>query len=151
MPRSGGRLLVNALGRVGLRFSSLLVAGLLFSALFSLIFGGAGSTFPIFRITMTFALPVGCLYLPVLIALGDEGERRVPIIILGGVFIGPASMALWGLFLEWSGGNAHTIWYGDPLTGVGGLVALLFAFIVGSLTTVFYVLGLKVTHRRSAR
>ena len=49
---------------VAFRFSSLLFAVLLFSLLCSLRFGGAGSIFPIFRITMTFALPVGCLYLP---------------------------------------------------------------------------------------
>jgi hypothetical protein len=60
-------------------------------------------------------------------------------------------MALWGLVLEWTGGDTHTIWHGDPLTGVGGLVAMLFAFIVGSLTTFFYVFGLKATHRRRTR
>jgi hypothetical protein len=151
MPLSGKRLLIHALGRIGLWFSSLLLAGLLFSVLSSLIFGGAGSIFLIFRMTMTFAFPVGCLYLPVLIALGNEDDRRRPIIVLGGILIGPASMALWGLFLEWRGGNTHTIWNGDPLTGVGGFVAMFFALIVGSLTTLFYVFGLKATHRRWVR
>lgn len=150
MPVSGERLLIHALGRVGLWFSSLLLAGLLFSYLSSLIFGGAGSAFPIFRVTMTFALPVGCLYLPFLIALRSEEERRMPIIILGGILIGPASIALWCLVLELRVGNTHTIWYGDPLTGVGGLVAMFFALIVGSLTTLFYVLGLRITHHRWA-
>ena len=145
MPLSGERLILHALGRIGLWFSSLLLAALLFSFLSSLIFGGAGSVFPIFRVTMTFALPVGCLYLPVLIALESENERRMPVIILGGILIGPASMALWGLFLEWRGGDAHAIWNGDPLTGLGGLVAMIFALIVGSLTTLFYVLALRVT------
>jgi integrase len=110
MPISGERRLIKASGRIGLWFSSLLVAGLLFSVLFSLIFsgagfGGAGSIFLIFRVTMTFALPVGCLYLPVLIALRNTEEQRMPIILLGGILIGPASMALCGLVLEWRGGE----------------------------------------------
>jgi hypothetical protein len=151
MPRSGERRLIKASGRIGLWFSSLLVAGLLFSVLFSRILGGAGSIFLIFRVTMTFALPVGCLYLPVLIALRNREEQRMPIILLGGILIGPASMALWGLVLEWSGGDTHTIWHGDPLTGMGGFVAILFALIVGCLTTFFYYWGLKATLHRWAR
>jgi hypothetical protein len=141
MPISGERRLIKASGRIGLWFSSLLVAGLLFSVLCSLIFGGAGSIFLVFRVTMTFALPVACLYLPVLIALRNTEEQRMPIILLGGILIGPASMALWGLVLEWRGGDTHTIWHGDPLTGMGGFVAILFALIVGSLTTFFYYWG----------
>jgi len=149
MPISGERRLIKASGRIGLWFSSLLVAGLLFSVLFSVSLGGAGSIFLIFRVTMTFALPVGCLYLPVLLALRNTDEQRMPIILLGGILIGPASMALWGLVLEWRGGDTHTIWHGDPLTGMGGFVAILFALIVGSLTTFFYYCGLKATvHRR---
>jgi hypothetical protein len=107
--------------------------------------GGAGSIFLIFRVTMTFAFPVGCLYLPVLIALRNTEEQRMPIILLGGILIGPASMALWGLVLEWRGGDTHRIWHGDPLIGMGGFVAILFALIVGSLTTLFYYWGLKAT------
>jgi hypothetical protein len=151
MPRYGGRSFIDALGRIGLWFSSLLVAVLLFSLLFSLIFGGVGSISLIFRIAMTFALPVACLYVPVLIALRNMEERRMRIILLGGILIGPASMAIWGLVLEWRGGDWHSIWLGDPLAGAGGFVALLFALIVGSLTTVLYILGLKATHRLWAR
>jgi hypothetical protein len=151
MPISGERRVIKTSGRIGLWLSSLLVAGLLFSVLFSLILGGAGSIFLIFRATMTIALPVGCLYLPVLIALRNTEERRMPIILLGGILIGPATIALWGLVLEWSGGDTHTIWHGDPLTGIGGFVGILFALIVGSLTTFFYYWGLKATLHRWAR
>lgn len=147
MSISGKRGFINALVRICLWFISLLVAVLLFSKLFSLIFGGAGSIFPIFRITMTFALPVGCLYLPFLIALRATEEQRTRIIILGGILIGPLSMALWSLVLQWGGGDMHTIWHGDPLTGVGGFVAMFFALIVGSLATSFYIFALKVAHR----
>ena len=71
----------------------------------------------------------------------------MPIILLGGILIGPASMALWGLILQLRGGDTQTIWHGDPLTGVGGIVVMLFALIVGSLTSFFYIFALKVTHR----
>ena len=71
----------------------------------------------------------------------------MPIILLGGILIGPASMAFWGLVLQWKGGDTYTIWRGDPLTGVGGFVVVLFALIVGSLTSFLYIFALKLTHR----
>jgi hypothetical protein len=148
VPRPGARSFINALGRIGLWFSSLLAAVLLFSLLFSLVLNGA--IFPIFRVTLTFALPVGCLYLPVIILRNTE-EQRMPNILPGGILIGPASIFLWCLVLQWRGGNTHTIWHGDPLTGVGGFVAMLYALVVGSLTTLFYILGLKATHRGWSR
>jgi hypothetical protein len=85
--------------------------------------------------------------MPVLIVLRNTEEQRMPIILLGGILIGPASMALWSLVLQWRGGDTHTIWHGDPLTGAGGFVAMLFALIVGSLTTFLYIFALNVTHR----
>jgi hypothetical protein len=147
MPISGERRLVKVLGRIGLWFSSLLLAGLLFAVCFGLILGGAGSILLIFRITMTFELPVWCLCLPVLIAFRNTEAQRMPMILLGGILIGPVSMALWGLALECGGGDTRTIWHGDPLTGMGGFTAMLFGLIVGSLTTFFYFLGLKAAHR----
>src|ERR1700733_2182019 len=95
MPISGERRFIKASGRIGLWFSSLLAAGLLFSVLFSLLSGGAGSIlsiFLIFRVTMTFAFPVGCLYLPVLLAFRNREEKRMPTILLGGILIAPASL-----------------------------------------------------------
>jgi hypothetical protein len=154
MPISGERRFVKASGRIGLWFSSLVAAGLLFSVLFSLLSGGAGSIlsiFLIFRVTMTFAFPVGCLYLPVLLAFRNREEKRMPIILLGGILIGPASMAPWGLVLKWRGLDAHMIWYGDPLIGIGGFAAILFAWIVGSLTTLFYYCWLRATRHRRYR
>lgn len=142
---------INALSRIGLWLCSLVVAVLLFSLLLSLGMGGAGAIFPIFRVTMTFALPVACLYLPVLIGFRDTEERRMPIVLLGGVLIGPVAMALWCLVLQWRGGDMHAIWHGDPLIGMGGFVAMLFALVVGSLTTLFYVFGLKARRHVWAR
>ena len=150
---SGASNLMNALRRVGLWFGSLLLSVTLFSLLFNLLFSGpgffrAGSVLLIFRVTMTFALPVWCLYLPFVIALKDAEERRSWTILSSGILIGPASLALWGLILQLRGGDPHTIWQGDPLAfGLRG--AMIFALIVGFLTTSFYVITLKVLHHRS--
>jgi hypothetical protein len=49
------------------------------------------------------------------------------------------------------GGDPHKIWYGDPLLGVlGGLAAMMiYALIVGFLTTSFYVIALRVLRGRT--
>ena len=99
---------MNALVRIGLWLASLLVAVLLFCLLASLIFGGADSIIPIFRVTMTFALPVGCLYLPFVIVLKKAEHRSL--ILLSGTLIGPVCIALWGLFLQLRGDDTRTIW-----------------------------------------
>ncbi len=97
---------------------------------------------------MIFALPAWCLYLPFVIALKDAEERRIWTILASGILIGPASLVAWGLMLQLRGGDPDTIWRGDPLAfGIGG--ALIFALVVGFLTTSFYVIALKVFHRRS--
>jgi hypothetical protein len=75
----------------------------------------------------------------------------MPMILLGGVLIGPISMVVLALVAQWRGADTHTIWYGDPLIGMGGFAALFFALIVGSVTTFLYILGLKLTHRRWTR
>jgi hypothetical protein len=140
---------MNALVRVGLWLASLFVAVLLFCLLASLIFGGAESILPILRVTMTFALPVGCLYLPFVIVLKKAEHRSL--ILLSGTLIGPVWIVLWGLFLQLKGNNTRTIWYGDPLIGVGGIACVLFALIVGFLTTLLYTVVLKFAHRQLAR
>ena len=140
---------MNALVRVGLWLASLLVAVLLFCLLASLIFGGAGSIRPIFRVAMTFALPVGCLYLPFVIVLKKAEDRSL--ILLSGTLIGPVCIVLWGLFLQLRGYSTQTIWYGDPFIGVGGIACVFFALIVGFLTTLLYTVALKPAHRRIAR
>jgi hypothetical protein len=147
MPKSGERSFINALGRICLWFGSLLIAVLFFSQLFSLLFNHGAPIFPIFRATMIFALPVACLYLPFLIALRNTEGQRIGIILLGGTLIGPVSIGFWGLVLQMRGGDTQTIWHGDPLTGLGGFIAMLFALVVGFLTTCSYILVLKVTHR----
>jgi hypothetical protein len=96
-----------------------------------------------------FAIPVWCLYLPFVIALKDAEGRRRWIILLSGILMGPTSLALWGLTLQLRGADPHNIWQGDPLIGLGGIAAMIFAAIVGFLTTSFYLIALRVLRRRT--
>lgn len=152
MITSGASNLVNTLRRIALWFSSLLLSVTLFSLLFTLHFSGpgffrAGSVLLTLGVTMIFAFPAWCLYLPFVIALKDAEQRRGWTILFSGILIGPASLALWGLILQLRGGDPYKIWQGDPLAfGFNG--AMIFALIVGFLTTSFYVIALKVLHRR---
>ena len=117
-----------------------LVSVLVAVTLFSLYFFRSGSVPFIFAVTSIFAFPVGFLYLPVVLALKDADRERLWILLLTGIAIGPAALALWGLFLELRGENA---WQGDGL-GLGILPCMLCAIIVGSLCSVLYVLALKL-------
>jgi hypothetical protein len=150
-PQHGIVILMSTFSRIGLSFGSLLFSAILFSLCLTGLFR-AGTFLPIVYVTMVFALPVWCLYLPLVIALKDAEARRWTI-LLSGILIGPASLALWCLILQLRGGDASTVWHGDPLTGVGGLAAIICALIVGFLTTSLYLLALRVLHRllRSAR
>ena len=150
------RGLMNVLRRIGLWFISLLLAVVLFSLSFSFFFGTpssfsfwSGPILPVIRVTMMFALPVWCLYLPVIVAVKNAEQRRIWTLLWSGSLIGPVSLALWCLILLLRGDDPHTIWYGDPLLGIGGILSIVFAFIVGFLTTSFYVLALKLLHRGS--
>jgi hypothetical protein len=151
---SGASNLVNRLRRIGLWFGSLLLSVTLFSLLFNLHFSGpgffrVGTVLLVFRVTLIFALPVWCLYLPFVIALKDAEEGRMWTILISGVLIGPAALVFWGLLLQLRGADPDAIWRGDPLAiGMGG--AVIFALIVGFLTTSVYVIAaLKVLHHRS--
>jgi hypothetical protein len=139
----------DTLRRIGLWFVCLPMAVALFSLLFTLLFNRAAFTFsivPIFQPIMMFALPVWCLYLPWVIALKDAEGRRIWTILFSGSLIGPASVFLWCFILQIFGNNA---WRADPLTGIGGVSGMIFAFIVGFFMTCLYVIALKVVHRLS--
>ena len=129
---------------IGLWFLSVLLA----VGLFSLWFAGfhwGGVAVSDFRITMKIALPVACLYLPVVITQRDaEGWRRMLVIAGSGIVIGPAAMAVLGLILVLVG-KPHVI-KGDPVAPFGLVAILVCAFIVGSLTTILYITALKLVH-----
>jgi hypothetical protein len=156
MITSGVSTSTNPMQRIGLWFGSLLISATLFSLFMSLLFSTAGSfrfelVFIVFRVTMMFALPVSCLYLPFVLAFKKPVGRRIWTVLVTGILVGPASLGLWGLVLLIRGRDPHIIWDGDPLLGVlGGIGAgMVFALIVGFLTTSFYVFALKVFHHRS--
>jgi hypothetical protein len=107
-------------------------------SIFSLLYGPDSFVF-VFRITMIFALPVACLYLPFVLTFSKKG--RLWAIIGSGILIGPASLVLWGVI----GGirSERSIWQSDGI-GLGPGAALVFALIVSILTTTCYVLALKI-------
>lgn len=151
MRESGERnFLFNVLKRIGLWFISLLLAVAAFSQVFSLLVAKSALMGPIFHVTTLFALPVGCLCLPFVIAIKHLEERGIWTILLGGSLVGPALLGVWFLVLVLRGADLESTWNGDPLAGVGGISCMFFSWIVGFLTMSFYVAALKVLHRRSS-
>jgi hypothetical protein len=135
----GTRNSMTTVKNIALWFCSLLLS----VSLFSLFYGPVAFSF-VFRITMIFALPVAFLYLPFVIKFSDAEDGRIWAILGSGTMIGPASLVLWGLILDLKG--THSIWQGDAI-GLGLAAGLIFALVVGFLTTTFYVIALKVIHR----
>jgi hypothetical protein len=86
--------------------------------------------------TLMYALPGAFLYLPIVIGLKDAEGRRIWIILISGIVIGPFSMAIWCLCFQYS------------LLAPAGLTILLFAIIVGSLAALFYAIALRFVYRR---
>jgi hypothetical protein len=64
----------------------------------------------------------------------DASHRRL------GVVIGPVYLVLWGLISE-----GDRVFERDPVAP-GPVAFLVFAFIVGSLTTILYISALKLVH-----
>lgn len=144
-----------ALWRVGLWFASLLVAVSLFTGLFCALYSGsphywAQALSVVFGITMIFAFPVACLFLPVVIALKDAAKWRLWVLLVSGALIGPVCIALWSTALVLAGRQSvQDAWNGDPLTGMGTPVLMVFALIAGSVTTILYVASLRIAARRA--
>lgn len=137
----------NALGRIGLWLGSMLIAGAFFSTLSCLLFG----PFMFFYLILIFGLPGWLLYLPFVMAVKDAEGRRIWTILDSGISIEPAAIGLWGLILVRRGGDPLSIWYGDPLLGIGMGAGMIFALILGSLTTSIYVFALKRRQRPAAQ
>ena len=73
-------------------------------------------------------------------------------ILPAGSLIGPLAIGLWFLVLQIGGASPQTMWQGDPLIGwVGSSIAgMIFALIVGVLTSSFYLVIFRALYRRSA-
>lgn len=140
--------LKSALGRAGLWLCALFLAIALFCVAIGSLSGSNEAFLLFFRITTIYALPVGCLFLPIVIVFGNlESRRSLRLFLLSGILVGPISMAILMLFFELKGEDPQRIWHGDPLTGIGGFTTMLFALFVGSATTILYLLGLRTILR----
>jgi hypothetical protein len=100
-----------------------------------------GIRFDFFVLTLLFALPGWLLCLPLVIAFKDAESWRGWVILIVGVSIGPGFILAWRLLTMPNGGH---------FTRQGDGYSLLASTIVSFLTTIFYVLTLKIIHRRSA-
>ena len=143
---------MKILTRIGLWFGCLLIAVALFSLLFIFIMGGRltlGAVVWVYRITMTFALPVWFLYIPFIMRLKDAEDRRIWIILVSGILIGPLALTVWCLILQLRGGDARDIWQGDPLAP-STAACMIFASVVGFLATAIYGISMKAIYRLSA-
>ena len=147
MPISAKNDRVSVLRRICFWFISLVLAVLSFS----LFLGSTmGSVVTVFRITMMFAFPVWGLYLPFIFFLTDAEGRRSTILLVNGILIGPAALTAWGLIHLLMGQNLfHGFWNRDPEEGMGAGYAMIFASVVGFLTSTIYVLFLKFVHSKN--
>jgi hypothetical protein len=134
--RQGGTPMIAA-RNIGLWLLSVLLSVSLFS------WGFPGLFARNFLITMKIALPVACLYLPIVIMQRDAEEGRMRVIAGSGIVIGPAYLVLRGLILAMLGEPG--VFERDPVAP-GPVAFLVFAFIVGSLTTILYITALKLVH-----
>jgi hypothetical protein len=131
---------------IGLWFLSVLLS----VSLFSLWFFPSGDHWTlkswlfVFRITMKLALPAALLFLPIVIKKRDAEQGRQWVIAGWGLLIGPASV----VFLALVTGTLEQP--SDPV-GLSLLACLIYAFIVGSLTTILYITALKLVHRLTSR
>lgn len=132
--------------RIGLWFVCVLVAATLFG-LFITGFVHVEAAFMVLRVTLLFASPVALLYLPLVVWLRDAEQRRIWTIVASGVVIGPLTMLLLGLVSQlFSAVGSHQLWYGDGID-FGVLQSMIFALIVGFLTTAMYAAALKIFAR----
>jgi hypothetical protein len=142
--RQGGTPMIAA-RNIGLWFLSVLLSVSLFSLAFAGLFGWSPDALARdFLITMKIALPVACLYLPVVIMQRDAEEGRMRVIAGSGIVIGPAYLVLRGLILVMLGEPG--VFERDAASPFGMMAVLIFAFIVGSLTTILYITALKLVH-----
>jgi hypothetical protein len=115
---------------------------------FSLVLGGSRGFPFVFWVTAMFAVPVGCLCLPLVVKLKDAEQLRWLVLIGLGTLIGPAALAGLAFVGVLAGHDAHRVWVGEG-EDVGFVGLWPCALIVGTFTSVLYVGGLKIARHRS--
>ena len=159
MPISAERGAVGLWSRIALWFICLPLAICIFSLILSLFllhgvgFGKLWFILPIFGVTMKCALPIWCLCLPVVAGVKQAQGWRMWSILAVGSLLGPFAVGLWFLILQIGGASPQPMWQGDPLMGWVGsaITGMIFALIIGVLTSSFYLIGFKILHGRSVR
>ena len=133
---------MKTFSRIGLSFGCKLLSIALYS-LMGILSAPHGAhlrtVVDVFPVTLLFAFPVWLLSLPLVVALRDAERWRGWVILITGVSLGPAFLLIWSLAAQSSGGR---------LTWEREGFFLISALMVSFLTTLFYVLTLKFTHRR---
>ncbi|HEX6771777.1 MAG TPA: hypothetical protein VF126_07110 [Acidobacteriaceae bacterium] len=150
---------VGLWSRIGLWFVCLPLAICLFSLLLSRFlldgvgFGKLWFMLPIFRATMKCALPIWCLCLPVVVAVKQAQGWKMWTLLPVGSLIGPLAVGIWFLLLQVGGASPQPMWQGDPLMGWVGsaITGMIFALVIGVLTSSLYLIGFKILHRRLVR
>ncbi len=105
------------------------------------LFFGAGATV-IFRVALTFALPVAFLYLPILFAVQQARRGRIVLLMLTGGLFGPACSLLGGWIQQYRGADPKMLWQGNGLDM--GIVPLLpCTALVGFLASTLYGVALR--------
>jgi hypothetical protein len=100
-----------------------------------------------FLVTALFAVPVGCLYPPLVVKLKDAERFRWLVLIGLGALIGPVALAGFAFVGVLAGHDAHLVWVGEG-ESVGFVGLLPCALIVGTFTSALYVGGLKIARNR---
>jgi hypothetical protein len=146
MLNKGQLQLRKRLTRIVLWALSLCLSIGIFSVSWSMVVVNEIRSVPVvLRATTRLALPVWLFCLPfVIIPKGPSLRKYWTLLLLTGTLIGPVAMGVNAIVALNKGVDAHTVWYGDPLIGIGVAWAMIYATIVGFLTSMFYVIALKL-------
>jgi len=98
---------------------------------------------------MVIALPLSCCYLPLVVVVKDAERRRTWVLLVAGGDTEPAVVASMAVISQWRGSDVNTIWNGDPLTGMGAGLVMIFTVVGGFITATINVIALKQFAGRS--
>jgi hypothetical protein len=121
------------LARIGLWGCSFVARVALFSFLCCLSNLSLRSFPTIFTVTVLLALPAWLLYVPLVVVLRSSNKSQIWVVLISGLFIGPAYLAGVGLIVQLFGGNHHLTWYGNGLD-LGIIPSMPFAIVLGKWT-----------------
>ncbi len=120
--------------------------------LFFLVFLGAnGLLDSAVKIGELFVLPMGLLYLPVVIALKDTGGKRLWVLLTTGTLLGPFTWICVSLLVWVYGPNGIGFWQSDPDVPGPAVFLALAAFLSLLLTAVYSALLRTLLRDRRAR